>query len=73
MSVENISAICVAIGSGTLASSVAANSDVRTVPVARRVVVPSGSVSTLLAKPCSPRLMVRREKWVENWSSRSAG
>ena len=73
MSVENISAICVAMGSGTLASSVAANSEVRTVPVARRVVAPRGTCSILLVKPCSPREMLRREKWVANWSSRSAG
>ena len=62
MSAENNSTIWIAIESLSLASSVAANSEVLITPPATRTWVPSGATS-LLARHWSPtRSMVSRVK-----------
>ena len=73
MSVANISASCVATGSGMRASSVAANSELRMVPLPRRTWDASGAVSTIAMNLSSKRVTRRREKWVPAWSGFSAG
>jgi len=72
MSPENMSASCVAMASGTLASSVAANSEDWIVPLPRRVWVSSGTVSIFETNLSPWRVMLRRVKWVSCCSADSA-
>ena len=62
MSPENMSAICEAMVSGMLASSVAANSEVRMVPLPSATWACSGAVSVRAVKRSPSRSMVRRVK-----------
>ena len=66
MSVPKMSAIWLATGSGIRASSVAANSELRIVPLPIRTCAASGAVSTLARSLPSTRLMRSRVKWVPN-------
>ena len=68
-SVANTSAICVAMPSGMRASSVAANSDVRTVPLPMRTCAASGAVSSMASSLPAMRLTVRRVKCVPSNSA----
>ena len=63
MSLEKISTILPTTPSGMRASSAAANSEVRTVPLPMRVAATSGAVSTREAnRPCGVRSTTRRLK-----------
>ena len=62
MSTENASAICTATASGMPDSSVAANSELRIVPLPSLTVVASGAVSTLVFNSPLARLTDRRSK-----------